>query len=94
MHQCKKWHEVLGKLCSMVIAIPGARGMFGCHQNALSLKTKSHVSFEKGVHQALEDFRWLAMDLMCHPTCISKLVPLLSATKGKYDALGAGAGGV
>ena len=31
----KKWHKVLVELRSMALAIPGARNMFSCFQNAL-----------------------------------------------------------
>ena len=56
----KKWQQVLGELRSMAIALPGARHMCGRLQNALSLQSKTRVCLKKGVHQALEDFRWLA----------------------------------
>eukprot|EP00804_Cyclotella_cryptica_P004092 CCRYP_019114-RB/>CCRYP_019114-RB protein AED:0.23 eAED:0.29 QI:0/0/0/1/0/0/2/0/239 len=90
----KKWHQVLGELRSMSIALPGARNMFARLQKALSLQTKNRVSLKKGVHQALEDFRWLASDLTSRPTRISELVPLLPGAEGQHDASGAGTGGV
>eukprot|EP00804_Cyclotella_cryptica_P003096 CCRYP_006083-RB/>CCRYP_006083-RB protein AED:0.19 eAED:0.39 QI:0/0/0/1/0/0/2/0/333 len=90
----KKWHQVLGELRSMSIALPGARNMFARLQKALSLQTKNRVSLKKGVHQALEDFRWLASDLTSRPTRISELVPLLPGAEGQHDASAAGTGGV
>eukprot|EP00804_Cyclotella_cryptica_P004091 CCRYP_019114-RC/>CCRYP_019114-RC protein AED:0.35 eAED:0.10 QI:0/0/0/1/0/0/2/0/352 len=68
--------------------------MFARLQKALSLQTKNRVSLKKGVHQALEDFRWLASDLTSRPTRISELVPLLPGAEGQHDASGAGTGGV
>eukprot|EP00804_Cyclotella_cryptica_P016988 CCRYP_001919-RB/>CCRYP_001919-RB protein AED:0.20 eAED:0.20 QI:0/-1/0/1/-1/1/1/0/330 len=68
--------------------------MFACLQKALSLQTKNRVSLKKGVHQALEDFRWLASDLTSRPTRISELVPLLPGAEGQHDASGVGTGGV
>jgi hypothetical protein len=62
-------------------------------QQALSVSTKSRVSLKKGVHQALDDFRWLATDLQPRPTCIAELVPLRPAAEGHHDASSAGAGG-
>ena len=59
----KKWHKVLGELRSMAIALPGSRSMFGRLQNALKLDGTSRIALNKGVHQALEDFRWIAKDL-------------------------------
>ena len=90
----KKWHQVLGELRSMSIALPGSRHMFGRLQNALTLKGKGRVSLKKGVHQALDDFRWIADDLSTRPTRIAELVPLAPAAEGHHDASGAGAGGV
>eukprot|EP00804_Cyclotella_cryptica_P015209 CCRYP_000735-RB/>CCRYP_000735-RB protein AED:0.19 eAED:0.37 QI:0/0/0/1/0/0/2/0/277 len=55
---------------------------------------KNRVSLKKGVHQALEDFWWLASDLTSRPTRISELVPLLPGAEGQHDASGAGTGGV
>eukprot|EP00804_Cyclotella_cryptica_P003097 CCRYP_006083-RD/>CCRYP_006083-RD protein AED:0.24 eAED:0.14 QI:0/0/0/1/0/0/2/0/290 len=68
--------------------------MFARLQKALSLQTKNRVSLKKGVHQALEDFRWLASDLTSRPTRISELVPLLPGAEGQHDASAAGTGGV
>jgi hypothetical protein len=90
----KKWHKVLGELRSMSIALPGSRHMFGRLQNALSLKDGGRVALKKGVHQALDDFRWLAQDLEERPTRIAELVPLSPIAEGHHDASGAGAGGV
>ena len=90
----KKWHKILGELRSMSVALPGSRNMFGRLQNALSLKEKGRVSLKKGVHQALDDFRWLASDLSSRPTRIPELVPLSPIAEGHHDASGAGAGGV
>ena len=90
----KKWHKVLGELRSMSIALPGSRNMFGRLQNALSLQSKSRVTLTKGVHQALDDFRWLAQDLTSRPTRIQELVPLPPIAEGDHDASGAGAGGI
>ena len=90
----KKWHKVLGELRSMSIALPGSRNMFGRLQNALSLRTGGRISLKKGVHQALDDFRWIAKDLESRPTRIAEVVPLAPVAEGHHDASGAGAGGV
>ena len=59
----KKWREVLEELRSMSIALPGSRNIFGRLQNALSKGSKTRIDLNKGVHQALDDFRWIAKDL-------------------------------
>jgi hypothetical protein len=89
----KKWHTVLGELRSMAIALPGARNMFGRLQNAISPKSKTRVDLSKGVHQALDDFRWIAKDLTSRPTRIAELIPLAPSAEGHHDASGKGAGG-
>jgi hypothetical protein len=90
----KKWHKVLGELRSMAIALPGSRNMFGRLQNALCLDGSSRIALNKGVHQALDDFRWIAKDLTERPTRIQEIVPLLPGAEGDHDASGAGAGGI
>ena len=93
----KKWHKVLGELRSMAMAMPGARNMFGRLQNALDKTSKTRVALDKGVHQALDDFRWLADDISGRPTRIAELVPLAPSAEGHHDAAGSagtGAGGV
>ena len=90
----RKWHKVLGELRSMALALPGARHMFSHMQLALSKKIKSRVNLTKGVHDALEDFRWLLRDIKSRPTRIAELVPLLASAEGHHDASGVGTGGV
>ncbi|EJK61126.1 hypothetical protein THAOC_18432, partial [Thalassiosira oceanica] len=64
------------------------------HAIALSKKVKSRVNLMRGVHDSLEDFRWLLNDIKRRPTRIAELVPLLAAAEGHHDASGTGAGGV
>ena len=90
----RKWHKVLGELRSMSVALPGARNMFSQMQKALSDSPKTRVALTKGVHQALEDFRWMHKNISSRPTRIAELVPLLSSAIGDHDASGKGAGGV
>ena len=90
----KKWHQVLGELRSMAIALPGSRNIFSTMQNALATKTGSRVALHKGVHDALDDFRWIHNHISTRPTRIAELVPLLPVAEGHHDASGAGAGGI
>lgn len=91
----KKWHKVLGELRSMSLALPGAKNMFGMMQEALrSLDKRSRISLKKGVHQSIEDFKWLLNDISSRPTRIAEIIPLLPSALGFHDASGEGAGGV
>ncbi len=91
----KKWHKVLGELRSMSLALPGSRHLFSQMQNALSTGTKTRIALKRGVHQALNDFRWLHANISDRPTRIAELVPLTPQALGFHDASGSqGAGGV
>ena len=90
----KKWHKVLGELRSMSLALPGARNLFSALQKALSEKAGARVALNKGVHHALNDFRWLLDNISSRPTRIAELVPLSPSAEGHHDASGIGAGGV
>jgi hypothetical protein len=89
-----KWHKVLGELRSMSLALPGSRGLFSHLQHALQSRSGHRVALNKGVHQALQDFRWILDNLSTRPTRIAELVPLLPSALGHHDASGTGAGGV
>ena len=71
-----KWHRVLSKLCSMVLTLPGARGLFSQLQEALCHVKGKRVTLSTGVHESLEDLKWLAEDVANHPTRMYELVPL------------------
>ena len=91
----KKWHQVLGELRSMAIALPGSRGMFNHLQHALQQRTTNNrIHLSKHVHQELADFRFLADTLAERPTRIAEIVPLVPSITGDHDASGLGAGGV
>ena len=52
-----KWHRVLGKLSSMALALPGARGLFSQMRESLChVKVKS-FTLSTGFHEALSDFQ-------------------------------------
>ena len=66
-------------------------------QHVLANKLRTRMVLHKGVHQALDDFRWLADDVTGRPTRIAELVPLAPSAEGHHDAAGSagtGAGGV
>ena len=78
----KKWYAILGELRSMSLALPGSRNMFSRLQNALTLKSGARVNLNKGVHQALDDFWWMARDITSWPARIAELVPLSPVSRG------------
>ena len=69
----------------MAIALTCARNLFSHMQHALTTKIKTRVALHKGIHQALDDFRWLLQDIQSCPTRIAELVPLLSSAEGHHD---------
>jgi hypothetical protein len=83
----KQWHKVLGELRSMALAIPGARGLFSTLQEAFRHPTEgSRLKLNKGVHDFLEDFRWLARELSQCPTRLGELLPGHPIAIGTTDA--------
>jgi hypothetical protein len=91
----KKWQQVLGEIRSMAIAIPGSRGLFSLLQEALRHQTDGRIRLSKGVHDTLDDFRWLAADLASRPTRLYEIVPQPDPELlGAQDACGVGMGGV
>jgi hypothetical protein len=91
----KRWHQLLGELRSMTLAIPGARGLFSQLQEALRGRDPKHkLNLRRGIHDALQDFRLLQDDLARRPTRLYELVPLPPTLDGDHDACQHGAGGV
>jgi hypothetical protein len=91
----KKWQTLLGELRSMVLAVPGARGLFSVLQLALKVRLEegTRLRLTDQVHAVLRDFRALATELQSRPTRISELVPSMTpATMGAQDAAGKGMG--
>ena len=78
----------------MALALPGSRNIFSRLQNALSAKKGARVALCKGVHDTLDDFRWMHENIASRPTRIAELVPLAPSAEGHHDASGVGAGGV
>jgi hypothetical protein len=64
-------------------------------QNALTTaQSKNRIALGKGVHDALNDFRWMHENISTRPTCITELIPLPPVAAGHHDASGKGAGGI
>jgi hypothetical protein len=67
-----KWQQLIGELRSMVLAIPGGRGLLSQLQSVLTYLEHSTPSDRRrltpAVHDQLNDFLWLAMELASRPT--------------------------
>jgi hypothetical protein len=81
-----KWQKLMGELHSMVLAIPGGKGLFSVLQEAPRSKCAqgTRVKLSSVVYLVLADFRWLAEDLIRRPKHIAEITP-----KEKPDTLGA-----
>ncbi|CAB9521004.1 hypothetical protein SEMRO_1153_G247080.1 [Seminavis robusta] len=87
----KQWHKVLGELRSMVIAIPGARGLFCTLQEAFRHQEESshRLRLTKQVHDFLADFKWLAHSINERPTRLGEVVPHHNpSTRGAFQRQG------
>jgi hypothetical protein len=81
----------------MVLAVPGARGLFSVLQLTLKVRLEegTRLRLTDQVHAMLRDFPALTTVLQSRSTRISELVPSMTpATMGAQDAAGKGMGGV
>jgi hypothetical protein len=90
----KSWHQILGELRSMVLAVPGLRGLFSLLQEALRHESKQRIRITTHMHDFLDDVRWVVQDLHARPTRLRELVDTPPAAIGASDAAGPGMGGV
>ena len=90
----KKWHQTLGELRSMSLAIPGARGLFSLLQAAFQQCSNKRIPLSAALHDFLSDFRWMHQQLQQRPTRLYELVPTTPTVIGAHDASGFAMGGV
>jgi hypothetical protein len=94
----RKWQQLIGELRSMVLAIPGGRGLFSQLQSVLTYpgnaKPSDRLRLTRAVHDQLDDFRFLAQELSSRPTRWGELVDSDPVFIGAVDASGIGMGGV
>lgn len=94
----RKWQQLIGELRSMVLAIPGGRGLFSQLQAILDYapdaRPSDRIHLTHAVHDQLDDFRWLAQRLASRPTRWGELVDTDPRFIGAVDASGIGMGGV
>ncbi|MGH7974697.1 MAG: hypothetical protein ACREBR_04165 [bacterium] len=80
----RKWQQLLGELRSMVLAIPGGRGLFSHLQSAL--RSTGRIRLSTPLHDELRDWRWLIGDLAGRPTRIAETIPSHPHYVGACDA--------
>jgi hypothetical protein len=90
----KLWHKVLGELRSMVLAIPGGRGLFSALQLGLKHADKHRIRVTSHLRNYLDDFETLAHSLAERPTRLAEIVPDEPTGIGACDAAKPGMGGV
>ena len=81
----------------MLVAIRGCTSLFSILQEAFCHEDKSQncLRLSPTLHGFLDDFCWLATDLVSRPTRIAGLIPDRNpATNGACDAAASGMGGV
>lgn len=90
----KHCQKLLGELRSMVLAIPGGRGLFSQLQHSLKVQTEGRVKLKQAVQDQIEDFWWLANDIVRRPTRLAEIFPAEPHHVGACDAAKSGMGGV
>jgi hypothetical protein len=92
----QKWYTILGELCSMAIAMPGACGFFSHLQATLQSRNIIRNCIWVSIHvkATLQDFTWLAESLHERPTRLNKLVVQQPSIYGTTNASGRGMGGI
>ena len=73
---------------STALALPVARGLFSQMQEDLCHVKGKRVTLSPGVHEALDDFKWLADDVAKRPTRMYELVSLRPTVDGYHEASG------
>ena len=91
----KRWRKLLGELRSMMLAIPGAEGMFSHIQAALVVAGNANrIKVDRSTRDELSDWAWLADDISNRPTSIAEVVRHPPSIWQATDAAKAGMGGV
>lgn len=90
----RRWRQVLGELRSMLLAIPGGRGLFSILQTGFRFADRHRVRLDSHMHAQLDDFEALVHDLAVRPTRLAELISDALAAIGSVDASGRGMGGV
>jgi hypothetical protein len=87
------WQQQIGELRSMVLALPGGRGLFSTLYTGLT-HPNHRVRITKPLRDAILDLHQLASDLGSRPTRLGEIVDSPPIAYGAADASGSGMGGV
>ena len=90
----KEWCRILGELRSMVLGIPGGRGLLSQLQLVLQRAKNHRIRIHKEAQHQLLDLQLLAHDLANRPTLIGEVLPQQPTYVGCCDADKPGMGGV
>jgi hypothetical protein len=90
----RKWQCFLGELRSMVLAIPGGKGLFSTLQHGFKYTDRHRIRLTPAIQAHLADFESLAQSLAARPTRLAELIPDVPTFIGSCDASKAGMGGV
>ncbi len=91
----KKWQQYIGELQSMLLALPGGRGLFSTLYTGYADGFQSNrLSITRPVKDALLDLYDLAHDLQARPTRLGEIVDTIPVAYGTADASAKGMGGV
>ena len=90
----KHWRKFLGELRSMVLAIPGGKGLFSALQLGLTHSDRNRVRITVHMRRFLDDFELLARSVAQRPTRLAEIVPDHPQVLGATDAAKPGMGGV
>ena len=82
----RRWQKLLGTLCSTVLAIAGAAGMFTCLQHALKTAKGRRINLTTPIHEELTVWRHLVASLSTRPTHLREIRPHPPTWIGDTDA--------
>ena len=88
----KEWRRILGELRSMVLGIPGGRGLLSQLQLVLQRAKNHRIHIHREAQHQLLDLQLLAHDLANRPTRIAEVLPQQPTYVGCCDAAKAGHG--
>jgi hypothetical protein len=90
----KRWQCFLGELRSMVLAIPGGKGLFSTLQRGFKYTDKHRIRISPPIRDHLDDFDQLAQSVASRPTRLAEIIPDIPTFIGSCDASRRGMGGV
>ena len=90
----KEWQRILGELQSMVLGIPGGRGLLSQLQLVLQRAKNHRICIHKEARHQLLDLQLLTHNLANRPTRIAEVLPQRPTYVGCCDAAKPGMGAI